>query len=1448
MARIVYRDQNFQSFYADVNAQQPEVTIGRNEGNMLRIMTKAVSRFHAKVVFQNGRYYFIDNNSSNGCYVNNMRIKPMEPFEIRPGDVLRCGESNLEFSELPGAAPQPGMIRPMPGAPMGMPGQMPQNKPMVGMPGQMPGQMPQNKPMVGMPGQMPGGPMVGMPGQMPPKGPMVGMPGQMPGGPMSGMPGGPMGGQMPGGPMGGQMPGGPMVGMPGQMPGGSLASGRGPMPNSPMPGMPGSPMVGMPQNKPAGFASMPGAPKIPMSGIGAQQPSIPSPSLPNNVGMRPIPNSNGTFRPTMINQPSFDQEMERVAQAAPAQAPMPAFEPQEELGAPANFEAANEPAPVEDQDLEERRFDDRGEESFGSSPNPTQAFSLDEIDAATNDEGPYESVASNEGASMPPMEGDEEFQEEPVDASAPVSEPVSGQIQADEPVNNGPVEEMVDHEEMPIAPAPLGDRYGARARGARFGRDSSVGPSAQIAPTARRVTRSVPIGRAGEASGVSAPSSSQMPAVNAAGGNPVNNMVPPAPRRNQRDRGGRMVPHPQRGFVPHEYDSSANLANEEAYGNSVMPENVLYADNHVENSYHGSENPAYREEQEFVDAYAPMNAPQNDVAEASYDQNHDYDDAVPMEDDAVPMADDAVPMADDAVPMADDAVPMADDAVPMADDAVPMADDAVPMADEGQDAGYDTPLPVTDARSVVDDDRDALANRVGESVIVEAIDDADESALSDEVNDQNGDFDAFNDVSVGSYDDDMDENELDEDISPIEDALDQPGEFLADVAVPAESEIVQVDKLSMALNEADARDAYDPEVNGESVEIPAVVQSVSNLTCIDDPRSEISCIQEESEPQFVYAQKNNYTMSAPDLGAVPDPAALEIEVTQLRTRLKAAEHEAEKLGVCLEKTMAERDDVLEKVGVLENEVATLKESLSVAKEARVAAENELRAVHDGITESDDARMSAEAEMSDLREQMADVEKNCLEAEKAQAMAERAAEEMSALLERAQKAQAEAEAERAEALEQAASALQQCDNAEVARVKAESELGAANEELEKLRDQVSELKLDIETVQAQCAQAQNSVAGQDEAVASLTQQLGEAQNVIAANAANAEALQQQLVESQNQAKALQDQVDEYQACVSRQNAELDELRAESNANEEEIVQLRAQLDASNEAKGDFDGQIMALNDKLGEVCAENLKLQQELVALRDELEASNDEKTRHFGEIQDLRSKLNEASESSTNSGAEVAELKQELEKAREENVYLETQIENLKEELDSTKEEFNLVQSSLNMAQSANEITGAELEQLRAEAVDAGNQISALRAEIAEMQNAAGDIEALRAAADEAKERVAALEAESAQLRAERDEANASLSSNSIQIESLRSLLASAQNNPAVSSGTSASEDFVKTWSTRFDAVIQYADQVVKIVNAAQGLDPSAVESVNSMFDVLKLCDKKMKKAAKSLS
>ena len=95
MARVVYRDENFQTYYVDVNDQQPEVTIGRNQGNMVLIAAKSLSRYHAKIIYQNRRYFLIDLKSSNGSYVNNQRIG--QQYEIHPGDKLRFGDVNVDF-------------------------------------------------------------------------------------------------------------------------------------------------------------------------------------------------------------------------------------------------------------------------------------------------------------------------------------------------------------------------------------------------------------------------------------------------------------------------------------------------------------------------------------------------------------------------------------------------------------------------------------------------------------------------------------------------------------------------------------------------------------------------------------------------------------------------------------------------------------------------------------------------------------------------------------------------------------------------------------------------------------------------------------------------------------------------------------------------------------------------------------------------------------------------------------------------------------------------------------------------------------------------------------------------------------------------------------------------------------------------------------------------------
>lgn len=157
MAQIVYRDENFQTLYVDVNAQHPEVTIGRHQDNMLVIAKKALSRYHAKALFQNGRYYLVDLNSSNGTYVNNQRITQQE---IKPGDLLRFGDINTEFIETAAASAPPSIPVPQNIPPMSVPRQAGNMPPQGMIPSQ--GMMPPRT----MPAPMPSG-MVPPPPQTP---------------------------------------------------------------------------------------------------------------------------------------------------------------------------------------------------------------------------------------------------------------------------------------------------------------------------------------------------------------------------------------------------------------------------------------------------------------------------------------------------------------------------------------------------------------------------------------------------------------------------------------------------------------------------------------------------------------------------------------------------------------------------------------------------------------------------------------------------------------------------------------------------------------------------------------------------------------------------------------------------------------------------------------------------------------------------------------------------------------------------------------------------------------------------------------------------------------------------------------------------------------------------------------------------------------------------------
>src|ERR1700751_3495110 len=70
------------------------VTIGREEGNMLRLNDERVSRFHAKVQFDNGEVILTDLESTNGTRVNGNVVTIRR---LRPGDRIGVGRSLLLF-------------------------------------------------------------------------------------------------------------------------------------------------------------------------------------------------------------------------------------------------------------------------------------------------------------------------------------------------------------------------------------------------------------------------------------------------------------------------------------------------------------------------------------------------------------------------------------------------------------------------------------------------------------------------------------------------------------------------------------------------------------------------------------------------------------------------------------------------------------------------------------------------------------------------------------------------------------------------------------------------------------------------------------------------------------------------------------------------------------------------------------------------------------------------------------------------------------------------------------------------------------------------------------------------------------------------------------------------------------------------------------------------------
>ena len=72
-----------------------QINIGRDSANEIVINDAEISRRHARLTFQGGKYVLEDLGSTNGTYLNDEPLRGPQP--LHPGDRIRIGDSDFTF-------------------------------------------------------------------------------------------------------------------------------------------------------------------------------------------------------------------------------------------------------------------------------------------------------------------------------------------------------------------------------------------------------------------------------------------------------------------------------------------------------------------------------------------------------------------------------------------------------------------------------------------------------------------------------------------------------------------------------------------------------------------------------------------------------------------------------------------------------------------------------------------------------------------------------------------------------------------------------------------------------------------------------------------------------------------------------------------------------------------------------------------------------------------------------------------------------------------------------------------------------------------------------------------------------------------------------------------------------------------------------------------------------
>ena len=75
-------------------------TIGRQRGKVdYQVEGDSVSRVHARIEVKDGKSYIVDNNSANGTYVNNVKLRAGVAQELKEGDIIKISDEKFRFGK-----------------------------------------------------------------------------------------------------------------------------------------------------------------------------------------------------------------------------------------------------------------------------------------------------------------------------------------------------------------------------------------------------------------------------------------------------------------------------------------------------------------------------------------------------------------------------------------------------------------------------------------------------------------------------------------------------------------------------------------------------------------------------------------------------------------------------------------------------------------------------------------------------------------------------------------------------------------------------------------------------------------------------------------------------------------------------------------------------------------------------------------------------------------------------------------------------------------------------------------------------------------------------------------------------------------------------------------------------------------------------------------------------